>query len=259
MYQEEVCCKAVNADQIEGRTRLQDTLRVCRCGKMTFLSHACRYCGKMPERPFLEGESGGLARYITGAVVPLYICMVLAAVLAFIKLSVVVGVLLLVLTIATTIQLALMLMNTTNNEQLQQAWWFNPKGNNPEKHSVWSEEKLEAVRDAYFQDLTELERREAQGEGEAMLDDLARLTYVYNNPRLSRLQAKVLQSIPVEETGGLDVELICAHLKATDFPTLKEKRRFLKYLEDYCGCGCAFETWEITRLTKELRDRVMGG
>ncbi len=254
MYQEKICCKAVNADQIEGRTRLQNTLRVCRCGKMTFLPHACRYCGKMPERPFLEGNGGGAIRYITGAAVPLYICMILATVLAFIKLSTIIGVLLLVLTIAMTIQVVL-LLGAASNEQVQEAWWFNPSGDNPEKHSIWSEEMLESVRDAYYQDLSELERREAQGEGEAILDDLARLTYVYNNPRLARLQAKVLQSIPVEEAGGLDVELICAHLKASDFPTIRERRKFLQYLKDYSRCGCVFEAWEITRLIKELQDR----
>ena len=115
---------------------------------------------------------------------------------------------------------------------------------------------MEPLIDAWYLDMDRLERLAFRGDWTLVGKGARQLSCIYRNPRLSRLQYRVLLHIPEGGRESFDLNEICANLKSGDIPD-EEVEPFLGLISRAVCDGASLDQDNIKRLFPQLLERYL--
>jgi hypothetical protein len=266
MYQEQIFREPLNLEQFKGPSTLREMLRACDCGRMTFLELPCGYCGKTPSRP---GYGLWKKRYqkflFTGCALSVGAPLV-AAVLAGVFLHPAVCVILALAAIGAVVLDLRAVLNLVQKQEAMETFWLVHESSDLKQgkggfrkvqpRRIVESRSVEPMIDAYYQDLDRLEALADRGQWQQVLEQADRLSYVYSNPRLSRVQLRAILNLPINEETALDLNQICSHLTLSDVEDY-QVWKLLHQLGDYLLRGECLENDQIKRLFRQVLYRLL--
>ena len=259
MYRYHSFLRTVSPDELPGRRPSRQALRKCSCGRVSYLDLPCAACGGELAQTLEKTWVRNMRQFARRRCLELFLCVLAVGIL--LALFFWNAALLVLGLIAAILAAAVGLLPIIDRQRSFSDFWL--LHNEDELRQPVGGASLEPLTDAYFLDLSRLEwiaeRVCARGDRASVRRLLLyadQLSYAFNNPRLARLQMKLLLAVPGTEEMGLDLDLICSQLRADDIPEGKRWDLYA-YLGEALRGGRLLESRHVKLLFEETAEALM--